>query len=125
MPETLRLDKLLWAARCFKTRTKAAEACRGSTVKLNGRTAKPSAPVRPGDALQVRKKALTRTLRVRELPESRVGASVLPRFVEDLTPESEFEAAREKRRRARMSTAEKGRPTKKDRREIERLLRPE
>jgi len=121
--ESVRLDKWLWGTRVYKTRSDAAEACRGSTVRHNGIIAKPSAKIRPGDTIIARTKALTRTLHVIELTEKRVGAALLPDYFEDQTPESEFEAAREKRENAKVfSHKGAGRPTKKDRRDIERLL---
>ena len=112
--------------RVFKTRADAAEACRGSAIRHNGTIAKPSAKIRIGDTIIARTKALTRTLHVVGLIEKRVGAGLLPEYLEDQTPESEFEAAREKRENARVfSHKGSGRPTKKDRRDIERLLGPE
>jgi len=124
--EHVRLDKWLWATRLFKTRSEASEACRASAVRQNGSIAKPSAKLRIGDTLVVRTKALTRTVFVLALTEKRVGAVRVPEFLEDRTPAPEFEAAREKRANARLFTTRgAGRPTKRDRREIERLLHPE
>jgi ribosome-associated heat shock protein Hsp15 len=127
--ESVRLDKWLWAVRVYKTRSDASEACRGSAVRVNGNIAKPSSKVRVGDSVVARTKALTRTLRVLGLTEKRIGAPVVPEFIEDQTPESEYEKAREKRNNARLfsnkSHEGKGRPTKKDRRDIERLIGPD
>lgn len=127
--DTIRLDKWLWAVRVYKTRSDAAEACRGSAVRLNGYIAKPSAKIRFGDTIVARTKALTRTLHVLGLTEKRIGAPLLPDFLDDQTPESEYEAAREKRENARLfshaSHQSKGRPTKKDRRDIEKLIGPD
>lgn len=124
--DTVRIDKWLWAVRLFKTRSEAADACRSSAVRLNGTVAKPSAKLRTGDTLVVRTKALTRTVVVLALIEKRVGAVRVPEFLEDRTPESEYEVAREKRENARVfSYRGAGRPTKRDRRDIERLLRPD
>ena len=108
--------------RVYKTRSDAAEACRASAVRLNGSIAKPSAKVRVGDSIIARTKALTRTLHVTGLTENRVGAALVPDFLEDKTPESEYEKAREKRANAKVFTHKgSGRPTKKDRRAIESL----
>ncbi len=124
--ETVRLDKWLWAVRVYKTRSEAADACRGSAVRVNGRPAKPSAKLRPGDRIVARTKALQRTLKVVGLTEKRVGAAQVSDFCDDRTPETEYEAAREKRANARRFRHEgKGRPTKKDRRDIEKLIGPE
>lgn len=121
--EFVRLDKWLWAVRLYKTRTDSADACRGSAVRLNGVIAKPSAKVRIGDTIVARTKALTRTVKVCGLTEKRIGAPLVPNHYEDQTPEEEFEAAREKRANAKLFTNRgSGRPTKKDRREMDRLL---
>ena len=118
--ESVRLDKWLWGVRVYKTRTDAADACRGSAVRLNGTIAKPSAKVRIGDTVLARTKALTRTLHVLALTEQRVGAQLVPEYLEDQTPESEFDKAREKQANARVfSHKGSGRPTKKDRRDID------
>lgn len=127
--ESVRLDKWLWAVRVYKTRTDASEACRGSAVRINGSIAKPSAKIRIDDMVVARTKQLTRSLKVLDLTEKRVGAARVPEFADDQTPEAEHEAAREKRNNARLFAYRgqegKGRPTKKDRREIERLIGPD
>lgn len=128
--DTVRLDKWLWAVRVYKTRTDAAEACRGSAVRMNGSIAKPSAKLRIGDTVVARTKALTRTLHVLGLTEKRIGATLVPEYFEDRTPESEYEAAQEKQNNARLFSNRghddhKGRPTKKDRRDIEKLIGPD
>lgn len=124
--ESVRIDKWLWAVRAYKTRSDAAEACRASAVRINGNIAKPSTRLRRGDIVQARTKALTRTLQALELTEKRVGAELVPEFLDDQTPESEYEASREKISNARLfSHKGKGRPTKKDRRDIEKLIGPE
>ena len=124
--DSVRLDKWLWATRLFKTRSEASEACRASAVRLNNTIAKPSSKLRTGDTLVVRTGALTRTVFVLALTEKRVGAIRVPEFLEDRTPEAELEAAREKREHARLFAHRgSGRPTKRDRRELERLLYPE
>jgi ribosome-associated heat shock protein Hsp15 len=123
--ESVRLDKWLWAMRIYKTRSEALEACRGSAARLNGSPAKPAAKVRVGDTVVARTKAMRRTLRVLGLSEKRLGAARVPEFMEDITPPKDLEAAREKRANARLFKHEGGgRPTKKDRRNIERLLGP-
>lgn len=124
--DSVRLDKWLWAVRVYKTRTDAADACKGSAVRVNDTIAKPSAKLRVGDTVIARTKALTRTLTVLGLTEKRLGAPLVPNYLDDITPESEFEAAREKRANARLFSHDGGgRPTKKDRRDIEKLLGPD
>jgi ribosome-associated heat shock protein Hsp15 len=126
--EFARIDKWLWAVRIYKTRAEATDACRGSAVRHNGNIAKASSKVRIGDTIVARTKALTRTLHVIGLIEKRVGAPLTVEYFEDQTPESELDAAREKRANARrfvFKGESGGRPTKKNRRDIERLLSPE
>ncbi len=121
--EHARLDKWLWAVRVYKTRSDATDACRSSAVRLNETIAKPSAKVRIGHTVVARTRALTRTLHVTGLTEKRVGAALVPDFLEDKTPESEYEKASEKQANARVfSHKGSGRPTKKDRRDIEKLI---
>ena len=121
-----RLDRWLWAVRVYKTRGDALEACRASAVRLNGNIAKPSAKIRVGDTVIARTKALRRTLKVLALSEKRMGAPLVKQFIEDITPEEDLEAAREKQANARLfKHSGGGRPTKKDGRTIERLLDPE
>ncbi len=124
--ESVRLDKWLWAVRVYKTRSDAAEACRGSAVRLNGSIAKPSAKIRLGHIITVRTKALTRTLEVKALTEQRIGAPLVSEHLDDQTPESEHEKAREQRANAKLFVHKgSGRPTKKDRRDIEKLIAPD
>ena len=119
----IRIDKWLWAVRVYKTRSDASEACRGSAVRVNNVIAKPSNKVRIGDTIIARTKAITKTLHVVGLTEKRVGPPRVPEFYEDRTPEADFEAAREKQANARLVTHKGGgRPTKKNRRDIEKLL---
>ena len=124
--ESVRIDRFLWAVRAYKTRSDSASACRGSAVRLNGNVAKPAAKVRVGDTIVARTRALTRTLRVIALSDKRVGAAIVPTLIDDQTPASEYDKAREKRANAQVFTHRgSGRPTKKDRRAIEELLSPE
>ena len=121
--EYVRLDRWLWAVRIYKTRGDAGSACRGSAVRLNGQIAKPSAKVRTGDIITARNKSFTRTIKVKALLEQRVGAALVTDYADDQTPESEHEKVREQRANARVFRHEGGgRPTKKDRRNIEKLL---
>ena len=115
-----RIDKYLWAIRAFKTRTDATDACKGGKVKIAGVNAKPSKEVKPGDVVQVKKGTVTFTYKVLQPLERRVGAKLVPEYALNLTPESELEKLR-----APVETffitrdRGAGRPTKKDRRDIE------
>ncbi len=119
----IRIDKWLWAVRVYKTRTDAAEACRNGRVGVNGASAKPSKEVKAGDTVTVRKNPVTYTLRVLELVQNRQPARNVPLYAENITPEEELN-------RLKMSTYTNfgvrdrgaGRPTKRDRREVDELL---
>ena len=120
--EKLRIDKYLWAIRAFKTRTLAADACKAGRVKLDGQNIKPSHEVKPGEIYQVTKGAERRVLKVTVMAENRTDAKTAVNFYEDITPfeethafKSVFQAPVLKRDRGA------GRPTKKDRIEIDDL----
>ncbi len=120
--ESVRLDKYLWAIRVYKTRTDATDACKGGKVRLNGYDVKPSKEVRPGDVIVVRKGAVTYTYKVLSLVDKRLGAKLVPDVAENQTPQEELDKLRApvetfflKRDRGT------GRPTKKDRRQMDSL----
>lgn len=118
----VRIDKYLWAIRAFKTRTEAADACKGGKVKVDGVSAKASRDVKAGEIIKIRKGAVEYTYRVVEPTEHRVGAALVPQYAENLTPESELlklKAPVETFFVTRDRGA--GRPTKKERREIDEL----
>ena len=118
----VRIDKYLWAIRVFKTRTEATDACNGGKVKIGGVNAKPSKDVRPGDIINVRKGAVNYTFRVIDGLDKRVGAKLVPEYAENLTPEEELAKLRAPVETFFVSRDRgTGRPTKKDRREIEQL----
>jgi ribosome-associated heat shock protein Hsp15 len=122
-PADVRIDKCLWAARVFKTRALALAACRGGHVKLDGHDVKPGRPVRVGDEYVVRTPGLTRTVRVVGVSDRRVGPKLVATLLEDRTPPEEIE-------RARLSLAQQiltrpkgsGRPTKRERRQLDEWL---
>jgi ribosome-associated heat shock protein Hsp15 len=120
--EKLRIDKYLWAIRAFKTRTLASDACKAGRVKLDGNNIKPSHEVKVGEIYQVAKGIERKVIKVTGLLENRVDAKTAVFFYEDITPveqtmafKSMFHAPILKRDRGT------GRPTKKDRREIDDL----
>lgn len=118
----VRIDKYLWAIRAFKTRTEAADACKGGKVKVDGVSVKPSREIKAGETIKVHKGAVEYTYRVVEPTERRVGAALVPQYAENLTPQSELDKLK-----APVETffitrdRGAGRPTKKDRRELEKL----
>ena len=120
--EKLRIDKYLWAIRIFKTRTLASDACKAGRVKLDNQNIKPSHEVKIGEVYQVSKGIERKVLKVSGLLENRVDAKTAVDFYVDITPveqtqafKSMFHAPVLKRDRGA------GRPTKKDRREIDEL----
>lgn len=122
MADSTRIDKYIWAIRLFKTRSEATEACNGNKVQLNGVAAKPSKTVKAGDSISVRKGAVQYSYKVLKIAENRMGAQLVPEFAENLTPQSELDKLHAPRetffvKRDRGS----GRPTKKDRREMDAL----
>jgi ribosome-associated heat shock protein Hsp15 len=119
---SVRLDKWLWAVRLYATRSQATAACHAGHVKVNGQNAKPARNVHPGELVTARVGDVTRTVKVLALLGQRVGAAIVPNYLEDLTPASEYE----KRERHNPSTTflrpkGAGRPTKKDRRDLNRI----
>lgn len=115
MSTTVRVDAWLWAVRVYKTRSAATTACRAGHVRVNGEKAKAAQAVRLGDELRVRISGFDRMLVVRQLLNKRVGAPLAAAAAEDRTPPREPVAAIALRDRGA------GRPTKRERREIDRL----
>lgn len=120
--DSVRIDKYLWAIRAFKTRTEATEACKGGKVKVGGVNAKPSREVGTGDIIKVRKGSVEFSYKVLRPLEQRVGAKLVPDYAENITPQEELNKLK-----APVETffvhrdRGAGRPTKKDRREIEEI----
>ena len=111
-----RLDKWLWAVRLYKTRSLAAQACREGRVMIGGQRVKPARAVHVGEIFTAKTGDLLRTVKVLGAPGSRVSAKLVPDFLEDLTPASEFQKQRERLPAAFTWDQGSGRPTKKDRR---------
>lgn len=120
-----RLDKWLWAARIYKTRTLAADACKNGRISINGAQAKPSRSVKPGDEIGVRKPPVTYVFRVLQAIEKRVGARLLPEILENITPPEQYEILEMSRISGFVDRARgTGRPTKKDRRALDDFNAP-
>lgn len=120
--EEVRLDKYLWSIRAYKTRSEATAACNGGKVRLNGADVKPSKAVKVGDVIVVRKGPVTYTYKVLVLVDKRQGPKLVPQYAENLTPQEELDKLHApvetfflKRDRGA------GRPTKKDRRQMDEL----
>lgn len=120
-----RLDKWLWAARIYKTRTLAADACKNGRIAINGAQSKPSRTVKPGDEISVRKPPVTYTFRVLQAIEKRVGARLLPEILENITAPEQYELLEMSRISGFVDRARgTGRPTKKDRRALDDFAAP-
>lgn len=123
--EEARLDKWLWAARIYKTRTLAADACKNGRISINGAQAKPSRSVKAGDEIGVRKPPVTYLFRVLQPIEKRVGARLLPEILENITPPEQYELLEMSRISGFIDRARgTGRPTKKDRRALDDFSAP-
>lgn len=116
-PESTRVDRWLWAVRLTKTRSDAAQACRGGHVRVNDRPAKPATAVRVGDRVRVRLHGTTRVVEVSHVIEKRVGAPIATRCYVDDSPAPPPQATMPVIKRDRGA----GRPTKRDRRMLDRL----
>jgi ribosome-associated heat shock protein Hsp15 len=118
----LRLDKWLWSTRIYKTRSQATMACRSGHVKIDGESAKPAHTVHLNEIITAKTGDITRTLKVIGLIEKRVGAALAKQYVEDLTAPEEYAKKREPNYQPLFFRPKGGgRPTKKDRRELESL----
>ena len=120
MAEEARIDKWLWAARIFKTRSIAADACKNGRVTINGVNVKPSHMVKLGETVSVRKPPVTYSFRIQKTIEQRVGAKLLPEIYENVTPQDQYELLEMNRISGFVDRARgTGRPTKKDRRAMD------
>jgi len=116
----VRIDKWLWAVRLFKTRTLAIEACKKGRISIQGTNIKPARMVKAGEVIQIRKPPITYSFEVLGLSEKRMGAKLVPEFMKDVTPASEYQILELSKASGFVDRARgTGRPTKKDRREIE------
>jgi ribosome-associated heat shock protein Hsp15 len=120
MGDSVRIDKWLWAVRVYKTRSQATEACKKGHVSVGELSVKASRTVQVGEIIKVRKAPITKSLKVTGLAEKRMGAKLITDFVEDVTPVEELDIL-EMQKHMRWSVRDKGtgRPTKKDRRELD------
>ncbi|MBL9174688.1 MAG: RNA-binding S4 domain-containing protein [Verrucomicrobiales bacterium] len=121
----MRLDQWLWSVRLYRTRTLAANAVRDGEVRIDGQTVKPARSVVAGLVITAVTGRITRTYRVLGFPDHRVGAPGVPAFAEDLTPAPPAGGPDAQIPRPMFRPRGFGRPTKRDRRVLERFLEPE
>ena len=125
MGDIARIDKWLWAARIFKTRSIAADACKNGRVTIKGVNVKPSHTVKAGEVVAVRKPPVTYSFKILKTIEQRVGAKLLPEIYENVTTPDQYELLEMNRISGFVNRARgTGRPTKKDRREIDAFVGP-
>ncbi len=119
----MRIDKFLWAVRFYKTRSIATDAIKKNHVRLNGNIAKASKEVFGGDIIEIRKNQIDYKILVLDTPQSRVGAKLVPQYIKDQTPKEAFkhlELLKDAKNYYRKKGT--GRPTKKDRRDLDEFL---
>ncbi len=125
MSDTARIDKWLWAARIFKTRSLAADACKNGRVTIGGGNVKPSHSIKAGEVISVRKPPVTYSFKVLSPIEKRVGAKLLPEVYENVTDPKQYEILEMSRISGFVDRARgTGRPTKKDRRQMDAFIEP-
>lgn len=120
-----RLDKWLWAARFFKTRSIAADACKNGRVMMGGVKQKASKMIKEGDVVEVRKPPITYSFKVLKAIQNRVGAKLVPEVLENVTTKEQMELLEMNRISGFVGRARgTGRPTKKDRRDLDDFIQP-
>ena len=122
MANSVRVDKWLWAMRLYKTRTIASDACKNNRVTINGVIAKPSRDVMVGDTIVVKKPPIVFTHKVKELVKNRQPAKEVARYMQDITPTAEIDKMKQNITIFMRRDRGTGRPTKKERRDIEGLM---
>ncbi|MDR2473560.1 MAG: RNA-binding S4 domain-containing protein [Tannerella sp.] len=119
----VRIDKFLWAVRLYKTRSLATEECKKNRISIAGVNVKPSRMIQPGDVINVRKPPITYTYRVLDVTENRLGAQLVPNYIEDITPAEQLEILEMNKVSGFVDRAKGlGRPTKKERRELDEFI---
>lgn len=122
MMDEVRIDKWLWAVRIFKTRTVAAEACKKGRVLIGDGSVKPSRNVRAGDVIQVRKPPVTYSFKVLAPADKRMGAKMVPQFMENVTTPDQYELLELNKISGFVDRQRgTGRPTKKERRDLDQF----
>ena len=124
--QEVRIDKWLWATRIFKTRTIATDACKKGRITIGGTNVKASRMIRVGEVIQVRKPPITFSFKVLALTQNRMGAKLVPEYMENVTTADQYEIMEMTRLSGFLDRSKgTGRPTKKDRRELEQFTMPD
>ncbi len=121
----VRIDKWMWATRIFKTRTIAVEACKKNRIMINNVIVKPSRMIKIGDIIEVRKPPITYSFKVLDLTINRVGAKLVPNYMENITSPEQYEILELQKISGFVDRARgTGRPTKKERRDLDNFSVP-
>lgn len=121
----VRIDKWLWATRIFKSRSIAVEACKKGRIMIGGTTVKASRMIKIGDVIQVKKPPIVYSFQVLDITERRMGAKLVPNFLKDVTPKEQLEILELSKITGFVDRAKgTGRPTKKDRRDLNDFTEP-
>ncbi len=125
MKEEVRIDKWLWAVRLFKTRTLAAEACKKGKIYIQNQSVKASRHIKKGETIQIKRNPVVFSFKVLELAENRMNAKLVPEFMENVTTPDQLELYEMGKLNAKLGRERgTGRPTKKERRELDSFAEP-
>ena len=122
----MRLDKFLWSVRIYKTRSIATDEIKKNRVSIGGQFAKASKEVKQGDTIFIKKNQIELKIKILQIPKSRLGAKLVPEYIQDQTDKEQYEILRMKRLEQNYYRAKgEGRPTKKDRRDLGEFIENE
>ena len=120
--DSIRIDKWLWTVRIFKSRTLASDACKASKIRIGNQIVKPSREVKVGEIVTIQQNPIIKTVKAKQILKNRVSATLAAEAMEDLTPAEEYEKLKFNRElNHEWRDHGVGRPTKRDRRDIDRL----
>ena len=122
----MRIDKFLWSVRIYKTRSIATDEIKKNRVSIGGQFAKASKEVKQGDTIFIKKNQIELKIKILQIPKSRLGAKLVPEYIQDQTDKEQYEILRMKRLEQNYYRAKgEGRPTKKDRRDLGEFIETE
>lgn len=122
----MRIDKFLWSVRIYKTRSNATDEIKKNRVSIGGQFAKASKEVKQGDTIFIKKNQIELKIKILQIPKSRLGAKLVPEYIQDQTDKEQYEILRMKRLEQNYYRAKgEGRPTKKDRRDLGEFIENE
>jgi ribosome-associated heat shock protein Hsp15 len=125
MADEIRIDKWLWTVRLFKTRSLATEACKKGRIFISNVAVKPSRMIKKGDVIDIKRPPIIYSFKVLEIANNRMNAKLVPQFMEDITPAEQLELIELAKLASESNRARgTGRPTKKERRDLEDFFQP-